>query len=86
MAPGALDLWQEDWHTELQGDPCGPAAFSWGIHDLVQDLSPVVEWSGWYLDDAHLMGTATQLHNAITMVQSRASDLGLHLNLSKCVL
>ena len=30
-----------------QGDPVGPAGFCWGIQDLVEDLSVVVEWSGW---------------------------------------
>ena len=46
----------------------------------------MVEWSGWYLDDAHLLGTPDQLHRAVTLVQHRGAQLGLELNLSKCVL
>ena len=69
-----------------QGDPCGPAAFAWGIHDLVEDMRAADEWGGWYLDDAHILGTLDQLHRAITLVEVRGRALGLQLNLSKCVL
>ena len=69
-----------------QGDPCGPAAFAWGIQDLVEDLEGEVLWQAWYLDDAHLVGTPLQLHRAVSLVEARGRMLGLELNLSKCVL
>ena len=53
---------------------------------MVEDLGPLVEWQGWYMDDAHVVGTLPQLHAVISTVQTRGALLGLELNLSKCVL
>ena len=69
-----------------QGDPCGPAAFAWAVQDLAEDLNAFVGWQAWYLDDAHILGTPLQLHQALEFVLRRASAIGLDLNLDKCQL
>ena len=67
-----------------QGDPCGPAAFAWAVQDLAEDLGAFVGWQAWYLDDAHVVGSPMQLHQAIQFVKDRAAAIGLELNLAKC--
>ena len=54
------------------------------MQDLVDALAPLVRWEGWYLDDAHLVGSPGQLDAAVREVQKRGAELGLNLNLTKC--
>ena len=67
-----------------QGDPCGPAGFCWGVHDICEALEDKVEWQSWYLDDAHLVGTPEQLHMAFQVLGQMAEERGLAVNLGKC--
>ena len=39
----------------------------------------------WYLDDGHLAGKKDDLINALDIIREKGVALGLHLNLSKCV-
>jgi hypothetical protein len=69
-----------------QGDPCGPAAFSWGIQGIIEGLDSLVEWQLWYLDDGLLIGSRDQLQKALVYVANRAREAGIELNVDKCVL
>ena len=67
-----------------QGDPLGPALFALAIHSALVDLN-----NHWqvrvlaYLDDAHFVGTRSNVQNALAELQTRLSDIGLHLNTDK---
>ena len=85
--PSALYCGQSVLRSERgvqQGDPCGPAAFAWAVQDLAEDLSAFVTWQAWYFDDAHILGTPLQLHQALQFIRDRAAAIGLELNLAKC--
>ena len=69
-----------------QGDPCGPAALSWGIHSIVEGLDSLVEWQLWYLDDGLLVGSRDQLQKALVYVANHAREAGVELNVGKCVM
>jgi hypothetical protein len=40
----------------------------------------------WYLDDGHLVGNVSSLLKCLELIQELGPPLGLHLNLSKCVI
>jgi len=57
--------------------------FAVSILPLVREVASMCDWSHWYLDDAILCGSADQLATAVDLIQSKASDIGLVLNLHK---
>src|SRR5580658_5332085 len=65
-----------------QGDPCGPALFCLGIHDLLLTLES--ELSTWYLDDGVLGGDLDSISRDLTRIQEFAHRSGLELNTAKC--
>ena len=67
-----------------QGDPVGPAAFALGLQGVVEQVSPMVDWQAWYLDDGHLRGTLPQLQAALAFIHRATADLGIDVNLAKC--
>ena len=67
-----------------QGDPCGPAGFAWGLHDVVEALGDSVEWQCWYLDDGTLVGSRPQLLEAFRRLRDMAADRGIEVNVGKC--
>ena len=69
-----------------QGDPCGPAGFAWGIHHICEGLENMVEWQAYYLDEATLVGTPSQLEAALQFIGTQAALIGVHVNLDKCTL
>lgn len=64
-----------------QGDPCGPAIFCLGIHDMVASLSS--EFNIWYIDDGSI-GTPDTVFNDLKNIITKSADLSLQLNSSKC--
>ncbi len=68
-----------------QGDPCGPAGFCWAVQSICEQLQSLVEWQAWYLDDAILVGSPAQLHQDFDSLTTKAREVGLEINLSKCV-
>ena len=71
-----------------QGDPLGPAAFSFGIHDLISQIGDIdgILWNSWYLDDGLLIGTTSALAQAMNIISAAGPGIGLSVNPSKCVL
>ena len=81
-----------DWVVESkagvqQGDPLGPLLFAAAIHPLAQDLRNAgLDIAIHYLDDGILAGEVTAVSRALRLVEARAADIGLTLNLAKCEL
>ena len=72
---------------EHQGDPAGPLFFALATKDLAaSNLSPDLSWAHWYLDDAHLCGPVSHLHDLLPSLEREAAHLGLKLNRAKCAL
>jgi hypothetical protein len=69
-----------------QGDPCGPATFAISVQSLLDSLQAQVGWQGWYLDDAHVLGTPDQLEQAVRTILRDGPAIGVSLNADKCSL
>ena len=71
-----------------QGCPLGPLGFALAIHPILQAVNQQgqLTWSSWYLDDGIMLGSATQLLNALRALQPAFQAVGLQINLAKCEL
>ena len=65
-----------------QGDPLGPLLFCLTIQPILSSLSSKLKVG--YLDDITLGGHANAVNKDVSTIMSCGSDVGLHLNLSKC--
>ena len=65
-----------------QGDPLGPLLFSLAVRHISH--ATICPFNVWYLDDATLGGTLTEIAAGIEWVREEASKIGLLLNESKC--
>jgi hypothetical protein len=67
-----------------QGCPFGTLLFALGIHPVIQQLRGL--WLNvWYADDGLLMGPTRAVEAALLHLQTSFADIGLELNMSKCV-
>ena len=64
-----------------QGDPLGPLLFSLAL--LRISSSATCSFAAWYLDDASIGGTTTQVTNELHKVKRACQELGLELNSAK---
>jgi len=69
-----------------RGDPCGPAGFAWGIHDVVEAVDGLVEWQCCHHDDGTLVGYTAQFRAAYKKIRETARARGVELNAAKCKL
>ena len=67
-----------------QGDPLGPALFAITIQSIVRSIR--CEFNVWYLDDGTIADTPENVLRALRQIQEKATEVGLHLNFSKCEL
>ena len=67
-----------------QGDPLGPLLFCLAMHELVSSLGSELVLG--YLDDITLGGGTDTVIRDFLQLESKAADLGLSLNRSKCEL
>ena len=70
-----------------QGDPLGPFLFSLALKSLTEEIHaacPRLNLHAWYLDDGVVGGHVEDVLRACEIVQARAGELGLELNLAKC--
>lgn len=65
-----------------QGDPCGPAIFCLGIHEMVESLQS--EFNIWYMDDGSIGGAPDVVMNDLQTIIAKSAEIGLQLNFSKC--
>ncbi|CAK9023307.1 Retrotransposable element SLACS 132 kDa protein (ORF2) [Includes: Reverse transcriptase] [Durusdinium trenchii] len=78
-----------DWVVESkagvqQGDPLGPLFFPAAIQPLAQDLRNTgLDLAVHYLDDGILAGDVAAVSQALRLVEARAANIGLILNLAK---
>ena len=72
----------------IKGNPLGPAIFPLGLQPLLDSLGKdfLIRWVCFYLDDGHLQGTFRDLERSIGYIAQMGVDMGLSLNLSKCVI
>ena len=71
-----------------QGCPLASVLFSLVLNILVnsiKDKFPHLKLNLWYLDDGHLCGKVDDLVKIIALINEEGKNLGLFLNLSKCV-
>ena len=71
-----------------QGCPLAPFLFALVLKELTSKLSaamPELKVNLWYLDDGHLAGKTTDLVKCLDIISSVGPELGVFLNLSKCV-
>ena len=71
-----------------QGCPLAPLLFSLVLRELTTKISntiPDLNLNMWYLDDGHLVGNSSSLLKCLELIKELGPPLGLHLNLSKCV-
>ena len=75
-----------------QGDPLGPLLFALIIHPLAEELSRLsvngkkLDLTFFYLDDGVIAGDLECVAVALSLVETRAAELGLKLNVGKCEL
>ena len=70
-----------------QGDPLGPLFFSLALKRLTDSLAakaPSLRLLLFYLDDGVLVGSVQAVSEALEFLDSESTNIGLHLNLSKC--
>ena len=71
-----------------QGDPLGPAFFSFAIHAVVTQIrgTPGMQWLIFYLDDGVLVGDPDTLLDLLQKqkLSTEFSPIGLKVNHSKC--
>ncbi|KAL0210921.1 hypothetical protein P9112_009219 [Eukaryota sp. TZLM1-RC] len=71
-----------------QGDPLGPFFFCLAIHSLMCELKekfPEIDIVA-YMDDISVIAPITILKQIATFIQQRYEDIGLSLNISKCLI
>ncbi|KAL0211452.1 hypothetical protein P9112_009750 [Eukaryota sp. TZLM1-RC] len=71
-----------------QGDPLGPFFFCLAIHPLMCELKekfPEIDIVA-YMDDISVFAPITILKQIATFIQQRYEDIGLSLNISKCLI
>ncbi|KAL0209198.1 hypothetical protein P9112_011785 [Eukaryota sp. TZLM1-RC] len=71
-----------------QGDPLGPFIFCLAIHPLMCELKenfPEIDIVT-YMDDISVITPITVLKQIATFIQQRYKDIGLSLNISKCLI
>ncbi|KAL0224354.1 hypothetical protein P9112_003744 [Eukaryota sp. TZLM1-RC] len=71
-----------------QGDPLGPFFFCLAIHPLMCELKekfPEIDIVA-YMDDISVIAPITILKQIATFIQQRYEDIGLSLNISKCLI
>ncbi|KAL0208862.1 hypothetical protein P9112_011449 [Eukaryota sp. TZLM1-RC] len=71
-----------------QGDPLGPFFFCLAIHPLMCKLKekfPEIDIVA-YMDDISVIAPITILKQIATFIQQRYEDIGLSLNISKCLI
>ncbi|KAL0218942.1 hypothetical protein P9112_004595 [Eukaryota sp. TZLM1-RC] len=71
-----------------QGDPLGPLFFCLAIHPLMCELKekfPEIDIVA-YMDDISVIAPITILKQIATFIQQRYEDIGLSLNISKCLI
>ncbi|KAL0225992.1 hypothetical protein P9112_013316 [Eukaryota sp. TZLM1-RC] len=71
-----------------QGDPLGPFFFCLAIHPLMCELKekfPELDIAA-YMDDISVIAPITILKQIATFIQQRYEDIGLSLNVSKCLI
>jgi hypothetical protein len=70
-----------------QGDPLGPLLFAAALQPLANELrTGPLELAPFFLDDGVLAGSTASVAAALALVQTKAAEFGLQLNLSKCEL
>ena len=72
-----------------QGDACGPLGFALGIQvalDQCEEEGKDLTWNVWYLDDGTIIGEAAQVYSYLQTLEGALSQVGLHLNATKCKL
>ena len=52
------------------------ARCSWP-QDIAEELGTFLGWQAWYPDDAHILGSSLQLHQALQFILRRAAAFGL---------
>ena len=65
-----------------QGDPLGPLCFALAVDRCARSLTAPL--NVWYLDDATIGGSVTEVTNDLKTVVSALQKIGLQLNSSKC--
>ncbi|KAL0211333.1 hypothetical protein P9112_009631 [Eukaryota sp. TZLM1-RC] len=71
-----------------QGDPLGPFFFCLAVHPLMCELKekiPEINIVA-YMDDISVIAPITILKQIATFIQQRYEDIGLSLNISKCLI
>jgi Reverse transcriptase (RNA-dependent DNA polymerase) len=71
-----------------QGCPLAPILFGLALRELTTTIAtevPELALNSWYLDDGHLSGKAPDLMKCLAIIETAGSDLGLKLNLAKCI-
>ena len=69
--------------------PLGPLGFALALYPIVEQLSttiPSLCLNLWYLNDGMLVGSATNLRQAVDLIELEGPSRGLSLNKSKCLL
>ena len=71
-----------------QGDALGPLLFSLALQPVLKDLraAPGVDVVFGYLDDVVICGDDSAVRRAVEILDARARQIGLLLNMSKCTL
>ena len=72
-----------------QGCPLAPFLFSCILKKITDALvvrCPELSLNMWYLDDGHIAGPKSVVLDCLNFIATTGSNLGLHLNLSKCVI
>ena len=71
-----------------QGDVLGPLLFSLGIHHMLEEVDQTFHptLNKWYLDDGSIVAPLPAIPSLLHSISSLSQQVGLRLNLSKCVL
>ena len=72
-----------------QGDPLGPLGFALALQPIIEQISsrvPNLKVNAWYLDDGTLVGSPSDLFQALSIIELEGPTMGLSLNRSKSLL
>ena len=65
-----------------QGDPMGPFLFSYTVHPILESMKSSLIIG--YLDDLTAGGDQHTVASDYLMIETKAAEMGLNLNVSKC--